>query len=373
MAFELLSKLGLDWSGFKVGLKQAESASGAFAKHISSEIGGQVKSAFAGYIGFEAIKELGHQTIEYAHNIETMSERLGVSTDRLQEFDFAAKKSGASLEDFAHAMQKIGVTRSKALDEGPAGGMVKAFQKLGVSFEDLKSKRIDDLFLQIGDAFQKSKDPQQLLAASIEVMGRNSASVFAAMMQGLRGTSDEARRLGTVIDEDVIDKLGELNVKMEVSGMRARSTFAKYFVPLFEHLGRGFNQLHEFSFGTAASLAGALSAGASFSEARKIQKDITQEFVNNELGDDQAAAALAKKRKKAAEALAGSTFSALNPQVQSGGGLHFASDSLAKIGGFGIGADRSAELMKELVAVQQDARTSLTSIDMNTNPSVLGL
>src|SRR5687767_8013325 len=106
--FDLFARLGLNSTGFDRGLAAAELRAGKFASGIGAKL--------AGVFSVAAVTALARKTIDFASNINDMSSALGVSAERLQELDHAAKLNGTSLETMVTAMRKLAEARKKAIE-----------------------------------------------------------------------------------------------------------------------------------------------------------------------------------------------------------------------------------------------------------------
>jgi len=265
MAFSINGTLKLDGGDFHATLAKAKSATSAFGTSLA----GMAKNKLVGLIGIGALAAEAKQVIDYAGRINDLSTRLGVSAEALQKLDYAAQLTGGTLDDFVGVLQKLAVNRKKALDD-PDGATARAFAKLGISVEMLKHARLEDLLLKIGDGFKDAADPQALMTEMIEVLGKSSGAVFAAMREGLGDLGDEAKRLGLVIEDDVIKKLDEVGDKWAALGKRAASGFAPMLVVIAE-IGQRFvdlmSMIGEVFAGFPARIAGAMAGGLSFKEA----------------------------------------------------------------------------------------------------------
>ena len=229
--------------------------------------GGSLVAGFGAPLGIAAagagIAALAHKTVEYGGKITDLSARLGVSTDALQEFDHAATMNGATLEDFTGALQKLAIARQEALEKG--GEKMEAFRALGISVEQLKTARVEDLFKGIGRSVRDAADVQTVLVDAVAVMGKGSGNVLAAMRNDLEATGEEARRLGLIIGTDTLAKLDELGDKTDTLGKRLMAGFA----PAILFVVEGFNKIADgFAVAAAyvtraAELAGKVSAGVS--------------------------------------------------------------------------------------------------------------
>jgi len=207
MAFlSIMARFGMDATGFKAGIKQVESAS----KGLSRDLNGNLKGAIAGAFGTAAIVAAGKATMDYAGQIADLSERLGVSTDALQEMDFAARLTGTNLETFTGFLEKLSVSREEALQGNDE--LRDSFARLGVSLEDLRTKRLEDLTRQIGRAIQGG-DVQQLMPALKGVGGRGAGALAPTFRMGLEEAGQQARAANAIISAEDIAALDEAGDK----------------------------------------------------------------------------------------------------------------------------------------------------------------
>ena len=197
--FSLLAKLGLDSSSFESGAKRAESISKKFGKEMT----GALATAFS----VEKVVQFGLEAVSAAGKLSDLSDRVGVSAGFLQEMQFAAEQTGASLEDVTASIEKLSVARAQAL----AGSETKmnAFKLLGISADDLKTLRSEDLFTKIGDTIKNAPNPQNLLAPFREIAGKGAGALIPAMIEGLQDTAQKARELGLVMNDNVVASLDD--------------------------------------------------------------------------------------------------------------------------------------------------------------------
>lgn len=203
MAFlSIMARFGMDATGFKAGINQVESAS----KGLSRDLNSNLKGAIAGAFGTAAIVAAGKATMDYAGQIADLSERLGVSTDALQEMDFAARLTGTNLEAFTGFLEKLSASREEALQGNDE--LRDSFARLGVSLEDLRTKRLEDLTRQIGRAIQGG-DVQQLMPALKGVGGKGGGALVPTFRMGLEEAAQQARGAGAIISPEDIAALDE--------------------------------------------------------------------------------------------------------------------------------------------------------------------
>src|SRR5688572_467743 len=115
--------LGLDGSGYAIGLKRAESQAKSFAKDIKRE--------FAQAFGVAAITAYSAKLVNMADNITDTAERLDMGTKSLQEWTYAAQKSGSSIERVTSFLESLARARERAL--GGDKDDIANFAKFGIT------------------------------------------------------------------------------------------------------------------------------------------------------------------------------------------------------------------------------------------------
>lgn len=330
--FSLLAKLGLDGTNFESGLKRSQS----LAKGIGREISGTLAGIFA----VDKLAQYGMEAINTAGKLQDLSTQLGVSAKFLQEMKFAADLGGSSLEEVSAALQKITVARGKAL--GGDQGLLDAFARFGITAQEIKSAKIEDIFLKIGKAFEGDANPQNLLAPFRELAGKGAGALIPAMAQGLGDAADQAQRLGMVMSDEVIESLDEANDRVEIMNKTMTAgvgtLISNGLVPLLnflDRIGAAVKTLHtlqmeafkDLKFGIPLQTKYFKSLGFAYSQA--IQSYIaTGEEQDTELAARREALEKRAATRRNMEMIAeGEKFKMVAVSAASG-------DQLARTGGF---------------------------------------
>src|SRR5579872_7379865 len=98
----------------------------------------RIGERLAEYFAFRELKEFVVGTIEMGAQLDDMSVRLGLTTDELQKFQFAASLGGVGAEEAAHSLGLF----TRQLGEASSGGgeAAKTLAALGVHFKDAGGK-----------------------------------------------------------------------------------------------------------------------------------------------------------------------------------------------------------------------------------------
>mgnify|MGYP000629678798 CR=1 FL=1 len=322
--FSLIAKLGLDGTNFESGLKKSQS--------MAKGVGREVTATLAAMFAVDKIAQFGLSIVDAAGQINDLSTRLGVSAEFLQEMQFAAKQSGASIEDVAGAVEKLSIARMKAL--GGDKKTIENFDKLGVSMEMIKHLGAEDLFKALGEPFAAGMDPQLLIAPFKELAGKGAGALIPAMVQGLTESAQQARDLGIVIDTDVIDALDDVADRMDTLKAVIMSTGASLIAYLI-------NPILKYTEATVSGLHGFITAsnrpeGGKDLPGRQMMRHMFDQMEQSFLSSlEEQNAALVKRRedRKKRSEMKGKTveqealFNTVAVSASTG-------DQLARTGGF---------------------------------------
>lgn len=238
------AKLGaaLGGKGTLDALRNAGSAAG----DLRSEITGAamaVAGLGAAIVGpaFALVKSFA----QASNDIADTADKIGISTQALQELRYAAKLSGIETEGFDKAMVKLGKSMAEA-SIGTGEGLA-AFQALGIEVKDRvtgRLKSVDQVLPQIADMFAKIGSAGAKNTLAMRIFGQEGANMSLLLSKGSEGIRDlrlEALALGSVIGDKTLKRAGEFNnqldrVKTAVQG--AAFVVAAELLPTFENLSK---------------------------------------------------------------------------------------------------------------------------------------
>jgi hypothetical protein len=162
--------------------------------------GGITKLAGALGIGFSvgAVVAFGKSVFDSASQIGDLASQLGISTDAVQGFKFAAEQSGSTLDAVGTAITKM--------NQNLAGGdkaTVQALKDAGLNFQAIRNMKPEDAFLAITDAIQQIPDPMTQSDIALQLFGKSAGQLLPAIKEGFRGTASAASKMS----EDTIGSL----------------------------------------------------------------------------------------------------------------------------------------------------------------------
>lgn len=189
-----------------------------------------------------ALFTLAKNTSDAASEINDMSERTGLSTDRLQELKYATKLVGVEFSSITGAVKNL--TNNMA-DAGEGGKkQAEAFKDLHVKVKGVggQLRDIDDIFPEVISKLADMQNETKRNALAADIFGKSANELVPLLNQGSEGIkkfTDEAHKYGTVMSKDAIDagdKFGDsLDIlKMSFSGII--SQIGSEVIPVFQKM-----------------------------------------------------------------------------------------------------------------------------------------
>lgn len=204
MFLNLKALLSLNASGFSLGMKRAESQAKAFSKEIKGE--------FTRAFGTAALVAFTAKIIQSADRIVDLSQQLGISTKTLQEWGYAAKKSGASLEAVEQFFENIATAREKALKGDDEA--ITNFERLGVTLKNLKQGNLQSISEAVWGRVNTA-DVQKILAPLRNLGGKGASKLIPMFKENMEEVKQAANDAGQVFNDEMLLKLKEAKTEAE--------------------------------------------------------------------------------------------------------------------------------------------------------------
>lgn len=204
-------------------------------------------------LAVEKVGEFFKSQIEMAARTQDLSDKLGVSTDALQHFQFAAKSVGVEGESSAHSLGFL----NKNIGEALLGSKeaTEAFGKLHVGLKDTAGnvRPVEDVLMDVSDGLEKLPDQQTRAAYAMKLFGREGQTLLPILSEGsehIKELYGEADSLGIILGGDFFRDAKKAREEMEhfdavIGAFKARIVAAALpaITALFEWLQRGAKPL----------------------------------------------------------------------------------------------------------------------------------
>lgn len=205
---ELMATIGLDFddSGFKKAEKSIKTLKGAFLGAF-----GVLAAAKT------AIEGLTFAVAKHGEHLGAMANKLGVTTDDLQDLANAGKMAGVDLDTLGGVLDGIQekLTSASRLDKEAT----LAFMRAGVATHDAagKMKPATEVIRDLADQIQKTPNAAKRMFKAQQLIGGASEEMIRLLSKGRKGIqefSDEARGAGAVLGKDFIEQSSKFNLEI---------------------------------------------------------------------------------------------------------------------------------------------------------------
>lgn len=200
--FDLAAKLTLDSSDYEQGLKNAEKEGSGFGGKLKSamKVGAAAVTAVTGTVTAltGALVKGTNDVAMYGDNIDKLSQKMGISSTSLQEWDAVLKHNGSSIESMSKGM----ITLQKKAAAGS-----EAFEKLGLTQEQVASMSTEDLFAATIAGLQDMGEGAERTALAAELLGGAAKELGPTLNMSSKETEEMKKRvheLGGVMSEDAV-------------------------------------------------------------------------------------------------------------------------------------------------------------------------
>ena len=188
------------------GKSGGEKAGSAFTANMGSMISagaavvtGAVAAVTGAAIGAgKAIWDSANNVAQFGDNIDKMSQKMGISAQAYQEWDFVMKHSGTSMESLKASMKTLANAAERDND---------AFKELGISTKDIQQMSQEDLFSTVIAGLQEVEDTTQRTYLAGQLLGRGATELGALLNMSAEETAamkQEVHDLGGVLDDTAI-------------------------------------------------------------------------------------------------------------------------------------------------------------------------
>ena len=215
-----------------------------------------------------AIGKMVFSASDAAGKLTDISTQIGISTTRLQEFQYIGDQVGVTLDTISGAQARLVRSMATAqdqqakfdeqLDNGVMEDQIKvpvdmaaAFNQLGVSFVDSSGHLRDQqaVFNDLIDALGKVQNPAERDALAMKLFGKSAQELNPLIKTGAKGLAEMAQQahdVGAVMSEDTVaglDNFGDTMANIQNAIKGVLGTLAAQFLPIFQKVADNLQNL----------------------------------------------------------------------------------------------------------------------------------
>lgn len=187
------------------------------------------------------------QNLAAADAIAKTSDKLGISTDALQEYRYMAERSGVATRTLDMGLQRFTRRMAEAAQgSGELKGILEQYN-IAVRNSNGQMRTSEDVFKDLADAIQGAESDSERLRIAFKAFDSEGAAMVNMMKNGSAGLDtlrSRYQRLGLAIDESVLrqsekakDSLDDLSAVLSTSVTRAVVTLAPEIGQMADNMG----------------------------------------------------------------------------------------------------------------------------------------
>jgi hypothetical protein len=228
--------------------------------------GVNVGKAIAGAFAAKQIMDYALATVKAAQETENLAERVNLGVESVQSLQVVAKQAGLSFGDFESALQSLNTKQVQAINGNEAAA--KSFAVLGISVDELQGMNLEQTMEAVAKAMKDNAGNSKATEASLALLGGSSMKLNAALMQladgGFAALNKGMLDSSQIAAGEMNNRLARLGDSVDVVTNKAKT------------LGKTLVDAFAVGLSAPSALLGALSAGATFEEAKKIAVGVGQ-------------------------------------------------------------------------------------------------
>ncbi len=220
-------------TGFGSALNKVTSLLGAFGIYLSA----------AALVGF------AKNVVSSVGGLGELAEQLGISTDALQAYRFAAMQSSVGSEQFETTIKKLTQNIGDAAQNSDSA--IKAFQNMGIGVLDMSGKvrTTESVLGDIADRIRDAKSEAERAQIAMDTFGKSGFRLIPMLLQGREGLiawTAAAKEAGVINRAEIIKSFDEASDAIDVFYLRVKAWTANLlfdFGEFFAALGKEVSEI----------------------------------------------------------------------------------------------------------------------------------
>lgn len=190
-----------------------------------------VQTAIAGLATVAAARgltQLASSALESANSLQDTADKLGLATDELQAYRFAAEQTGVAQNTLDTALQRF--TRRLGEAQQGTGVLKDTLAENSIALRDAEGRfrSSSDVLADLADTIASTEGSQERLRIAFRAFDSEGAALVNTLSRGSDGLAefrDEARETGAIIESDLVRRAAEANTRLRAISTTVRTAF----------------------------------------------------------------------------------------------------------------------------------------------------
>jgi hypothetical protein len=169
-------------------------------------------------LGMTAILGWFSTLIKEGSRLTDVAQKLGVTTDFLQEFSYAATQNGLAVNTAEMGLQRF--TRRLGEAVQGKGELLPILEQYDVQLKNIDgtTRSAEEVMRDMADIIKETKDPAERLRIAFKMLDSEGVGLINVLQQGTAGFDEfaaAAHNAGLVISEDALKNMDQLSDEMQ--------------------------------------------------------------------------------------------------------------------------------------------------------------
>ena len=223
---------------FERSLTRAERLATKRSKSIQRTFTRMATGIGAALASFGFVRAIDN-SLDFADAIGKTADKLGITTDALQEYRFAAEQTGVAQSALDVGIQRF--TRRLGEAQEGTGVLSKVLEGLNIGLKDNEGrwKSTDAVLAEYADAIKNADNSQQQLLLTFKAFDTEGAALVNLFRQGAEGITkfrNQAQSLGIIMSEDLIRNAEQASDDLNILSKVIRINLTEALVSLAPHI-----------------------------------------------------------------------------------------------------------------------------------------
>lgn len=207
--FKLIGRVMVDTASAENSLQKTDSKASKVGQTLSK--GAKTVGTWGAAIGTAAVAAAGamvkvaNDTSDATDNIDKMSQKLGMSYEAYQKWDYVLGQAGVDIDSMQTGLKTL--TNQIGQAANGSGDAAARFEQLGVTVDDLKTMSREDIFGKVIQGFQNMEDSTERAALANKLFGKSGQELTPLFNESAEATAQlmqKADDLGIVLSDDTV-------------------------------------------------------------------------------------------------------------------------------------------------------------------------
>jgi ABC-type transporter Mla subunit MlaD len=242
-----LAKMREKLKNVTAGVQTAGAKIGKFAKGVG--VAFTAVSAVVATVGSALIRG-ANQVAEFGDRIDKMSQKIGMSTQSFQEWDYILSQNGGNIENLQMGFKTL--TNQISMAGKGSKESAAMFKRLGVSIKDNNGylRKQDDVFNDTITALQKMGETTERDAIGQKLLGRSFVEMKPLLNQTAESVNElrkKANDMGLILSKEDVDNAKNYKDTMDTFSRFFQAKFATVMMKLMPEFSKTLEDLMQFA------------------------------------------------------------------------------------------------------------------------------